>query len=663
MRRMEHKRSHRGSRLPVLLLSALFLGLSLALGVFPRPAAADGWWDSGWRYRTLITVGANGYERLNKPVEVYLNFTPLLADQGGAGAFDPNSIRVIEIDDADNVIDVDVPFQFDMAGDYHATNKARGTLVFLLEGTTAANATRRFHVYFETADAGIAAPSFSDLVSLADSVSHKGYQSVRVVTADAEYFYHKPGGGFATLLDRDDNDWIDWNNAKGGAGDYRGIPNMVHPNDGGFFHPGRNTATTTVLSDGPLRASFKSVSNGGAWEVRWDVFPTYARMTVVKKGATNFWWLYEGTPGGVLEPGVDRLTRSNGDEIPASGTWSNDIPGDEWIFVTDPNVGRSLYLIHHQEDTKIDGYRADTSGKMTVFGFGRNGNQRYLGDLPQQFTFGFTDQTGINGVQPVVNGAYKPLVITGSNDDGGGGDPGPVCEPLAYSVLVSPKGSVTVDGVKHSDEDVLKYDGATCEWTKIFDGTDAGLRATANVDGLAVIGNDLYLSFAAPVKVPGIPGKVDDSDVVKYSGGTFSSYFDGSVYGLTTSAENVDAIAFDETGKLLVGTTGTYTVPGLPKGQDEDLLRFDEGAWELYFDGSTVGLGAEDIAGVDVAANGDLHLSVLNAFNVTGADGNATDIFTCKPSGPGHPTPGCAYSLLWDSVGYDFKSFDAFDIE
>jgi len=661
----EYKWSNRGSRLSVLLLAALLLALSLVLGTSTRPAAAAGWWNNDWRYRTLITVDANGYVRQDKPVEVYLNFTPLLADQGGSGALDPNSIRVIEIDNADDVIDADIPFQLDKAGDYHASNKARGTLVFLLKGTTAANETRRFHVYFETTGGGFSAPSFNDLVQLTDGVSHKEYSSLRLVTADAEYFYHKLGGGFATLFDKNNNDWIDWNTAAGGAGDFRGIPNMVHPNDGGFFHPGRNSVTTTVLSDGPLKVTFKSVSKGGAWEIRWDVFPTYARMTVVRKGPSNFWWLYEGTPGGVLEPGIDRLTRSNGDSIPASGTWNNDIPGDEWIFVTDPNVGRSLYLIHHQEDTKVDGYAIDAGNNMTIFGFGRGGNQRYLSGLPQEFTLGFVDQTGINGVRPVVNGAYKPLTITGSNDDGGGGvDPGPVCDPQSYSILVSPKGTVTVDGVKHADEDVLKYDGATCEWSKIFDGTDAGLPASANVDALAVYDGDLYLSFAAPVKkVPGLSGTVDDSDVVKYSSGTFSMYFDGSIYGLTTSAEDVDAIAFDGSGKLIVSTTGAYSVDGLPKGQDEDLLRLNGAVWELYFDGSSENLGPENIAGVDVAANGDLYLSVLDAFNVPGANGNAADIFICRPSGPGYPTTGCVYSLYWDSVDFGLKSFDAFDIE
>ena len=67
---------------------------------------------------------------------------------------------------------------------------------------------------------------------------------------------------------------------------------MVHPNDGGYFHPGRNSVSTAVIHDGPLRASFRSSSNNGGWQVQWDVFPDYARMTVLKVAA-NYWFLYE----------------------------------------------------------------------------------------------------------------------------------------------------------------------------------------------------------------------------------------------------------------------------------------------------------------------------------------------------------------------------------
>ncbi len=652
----------------VFLISMFAFLLATGLvGGAARPAAALASCNTGQRYAHDMTVTANGSARTDKPVEVRLNLTPLLAGQGGSGGINLNSLCVDEIDGG-SVVANNVVFQFDPASDYNATSKARGILTFLMEGSTAANATRKYRLHFDT-DSGFSAPSFADRVQLTDGVAHKGYASLRIVTDAAEYFYHKPGGGFATLIDKNNNDWISWNTASGGAGDFRGIPNMVHPNDGGFFHPGRNNVTTTVLSDGPLKATFKSVSKvNTAWEVVWDVFPNYARMTVVRQGTANFWWLYEGTPGGLLEPAVDRLTRSDGSSIKASGTWTTDIPGDEWIFVTDPNVGangRSLYLAHHLNDNKVDGYTADGSKSMTIFGFGRSGNQRLLNTLPQQFTFGFVDQTTVGAVGPVVEGAYKPLSITGENDAIDDPGSGPTCSPLPYSVYASPKKNLSINGVAVADEDVAKYEGATCEWSVAFDGTAAGLPGTANVDALAIAGNEIYLSFVAPVKnVPGISGIVDDSDVVRYSGGTFSLFFDGSAYGLTTDAEDIDAIAFDTGGKLLVSTLGAYIVPGLHKGLDDDLIRFDAGNWQVYFDGSHyAGLGAEDIVGADVAANGNIYLSVLDAFSVPGAKGNATDIFQCVPSNLGYQSTQCAYGLMWRSSAFGLAGFNAFDIE
>jgi hypothetical protein len=436
---------------------------------------------------------------------------------------------------------------------------------------------------------------------------------------------------------------------------------MVHPTDGGYFHPGRNSVSTAVVYDGPLRASFRSSSNNGGWQVQWDIFPDYARMTVLKVSA-NYWFLYEGVPGGQLQPSGDRLTRSNGDSIPASGTWTTDIPGDEWVFVTDQGLGRSLYLIHHQEDTKIDGYYADGTA-MTVFGFGRSANQRQLSGLPRQFTFGFVDETTVNSVRPVINAAYKPLTITGSNDDGDD-DPGPICDSQPFSILFSPKASKVVNGVNLADEDIVRYDASTCEVTTVFDGTAAGLAASVNLDAIAVKDGVTYFSLVAPANVPGIAGKVDDSDVVAYDGSDFTLYFDGSVNGLSTNAEDVDAIAFDEAGKLLVSTLGGYAVTGGLKGGDEDLLRFDAGVWTLRFDGShNAGLAAEDVAGAAVAANGDIYLSVLDGFNVGGISGNAADVFICTPGSLGALNTTCAYSLFWDVTSYGLPMFDAIEIE
>ena len=405
----------------IALLSSLFLMVCGILVTSAGSSATDDWWDTDWHYRVQVTAGANGFKRTNKSAETELNFSPLLAGLGESGAFDPDSIRVVEVDNNDNIINDAVPFQFDPAGNFNAQNNARGTLIFQMTGVTNPSASRYYQVYFDITTANHPPANVTPLLTLDESVMHKGYDSLQINTANAEYFYHKPGGGFATLLDKQDKDWIDWSSATGAAGDFRGIPNMVHPADGGYFHPGRPKnpgdpmVSTTVLDEGPLKATFKSTSDDDKWETFCEVFPDYARMTVLKIDATeDFWWLYEGVPGVTLDPAEDFLVRSDGDTIPADGEWTTDIPNPEWLFVKDTTLGRSLYLVHHEDDTKVDGYfvLGDSPDQMTVFGFGRSGNSRSLDSLPNHFTFGFIDSTDFNAVEMAVNGAYKPLNIS-----------------------------------------------------------------------------------------------------------------------------------------------------------------------------------------------------------------------------------------------------------
>ncbi len=75
------------------------------------------------------------------------------------------------------------------------------------------------------------------------------------------------------------------------------------------------------------------------------------------------------------------------------------------------------------------------------------------------------------------------------------------------------------------------------------------------------------------------------------------------------------------------------------------------GAWTAYFDGSDVGLTREDIDGLWVdAANGDLYLSVLDAFTVSnGVSGNGGTIFVCAPGTLGATTT-CTYRVYWNAT-------------
>lgn len=49
-----------------------------------------------------------------------------------------------------------------------------------------------------------------------------------------------------------------------------------------------------------------------------------------------------------------------------------------------------------------------------------------------------------------------------------------------------------------------------------------------------------YLSFSTDVVVPGL-GAVQDEDVVSFSAGTWSVFFDGTAHGLTASSLDIDA--------------------------------------------------------------------------------------------------------------------------
>lgn len=419
-------------RLPVLIAITLIVcsAVSLVFVSAGRAAAnGDPWWDAQWPFRVIVTVDAAGYERAELPAEVPINFTDLLDQVGASGRFDLDSIRVVEVDGG-LIVDHNVPYQFDRLPGYDALDNAQGTLVILLTGVTPAEASRTYHVYFDTTGSGYDDPKFPNLVALSTITDTYGYDTFRLNTPAGLYHFHKSGGGFASLFDKDDTDWIAWNPAPRGAGDFRGVPNMVHPNDGGYFHPGRTGVESEALRRGPLKVTIRATSMDGAWATLWEVFPTFARMTVEKvpDGAV-YWLLYEGTPGGQLDLATDLVTRSDGTTTTAGEPWTGDLVGEEWVYFTDPSLDRSLFIVHHLEDEVVDSYAPGTEKLMTVLGFGRSGNARYLTGVSQQITFGLVEDATFAGVQSAIHSAYKPLEVTLSSAQGRPNTPTPSSSP------------------------------------------------------------------------------------------------------------------------------------------------------------------------------------------------------------------------------------------
>jgi hypothetical protein len=191
----------------------------------------------------------------------------------------------------------------------------------------------------------------------------------------------KPGGGCSSLVDINDKDWIDYHSRGNSVENFRGIPNLVYPEE--YFHPGATSSTTTVVSQGPLKVKVHSITNDNKWETSWEIYPNYATMTVLAIDH-NYWFLYEGTPGGSLEIDSDFVVRADGTQTLTAASWDGDLVDEGWVYFGDPNLGRSLFLAHHEDDDAFDSYR-HLDGNMTVLGFGRQTLASRMNLVPAHF--------------------------------------------------------------------------------------------------------------------------------------------------------------------------------------------------------------------------------------------------------------------------------------
>ncbi len=390
----------------------------LGLWAAPSATAVGTWWNNQWTHRVTVTVNANGFARTDKVVDASINYSALL---GGGAAFDPESVRVLEIVGG-NFSGQPVPAQYDSAS---------GETTWLMPGATGANATRTFDVYFARTTANIGAQVVTPRVSVS-SAFDAGQDSFKVDTPRGSWYLQKQGGSFSSLIDNSGANWISYNSDTGAAGEFRGIPNFPFPE--GYFHPGFVNANSQLVSSGPLKAVIRSASNDGKFAYVNEIYPDYVTSRVTQTDGTSYWWLYEGTPGGIEDIGQFSslvVGRSSGETNSLADVWSGDLETEEWVYFGVPGMagtGRSLYLAHHENDGHVDSYwpLSNPDGAMTVFGFGRNGpsSTDYMTGT-NTFTMGLFDSTTHGSVAAQVRNAYKPVLVNvGSVETGGGGGGG-----------------------------------------------------------------------------------------------------------------------------------------------------------------------------------------------------------------------------------------------
>jgi len=235
--------------------------------------------------------------------------------------------------------------------------------------------------------------------------------------------------------------------------------------------------------------------------------------------------------------------------------------------------------------------------------------------------------------------------------------------------------STTTDGIattSFGDEDIIAFDTASGTYSMFFDGSDVGI--TTDIDAFAILtDSSVLMSFDKPTAVNGV-GTVDNSDIVRFvptqtgvtTAGTFELYFDGSDVGLTTKSENIDAIGLASDGSLILSTNGSFNVPGLT-GKDVDLMQFSASSL-----GSTTS-GTWSLFSSGSSLGLDKNSEDINGVDIGSATGEYYFSVLRRFSGAGasgdgadifHVSSGGSVTLYWDgsSNGLSREVIDGFQI-
>ncbi len=251
-------------------------------------------------------------------------------------------------------------------------------------------------------------------VRVSDLTIHGDIDCFRIETPAATYLLGKKGAGLASLIDRSGHDWISYGPGDKAKGEYRGLPKCGQPTK--FFHCGygygsyktENVFISKITDQSPDHVRVASKTHDGKTAGTWDFYPDRATFTLLRIDLPSYWFLYEGTPGGRLDPKGDFVLRPDGARTDLDTPWSATVP---WVCFGATESMSGLVLVNHQapEPGETDSYVSwpfvkDADGsyqEMTVFGFGRKGYKELvqhipdLKRLPARFTIAVIDRADL----------------------------------------------------------------------------------------------------------------------------------------------------------------------------------------------------------------------------------------------------------------------------
>ena len=240
-------------------------------------------------------------------------------------------------------------------------------------------------------------------------------------TSTATYLYDRAGGGFSSIRDMNGIEWIGFKPGNGkvpgsAAADFRGLPNLVfRGDDNGAGHPGFDQCTSSITAHNQVTTE----SGSGLWKWTWTFSDQEALLEVIETDTgRNYWFLYEGTPGGRFDPGhqfwgnsVDGKRADAppiGSDQTGNGNW-------KWAFFGHRDVATTFFVVHVTPDEHNDtfsymgasGEGIESEDGMVVFGFGRSGGTPLMSG-PNRFIIGLHEpETGQDPVESLIEHLNK----------------------------------------------------------------------------------------------------------------------------------------------------------------------------------------------------------------------------------------------------------------
>ncbi|MEZ4515538.1 MAG: FG-GAP-like repeat-containing protein [Chloroflexota bacterium] len=409
----------------------------------------------------------------------------------------------------------------------------------------------------------------------------------------------------------------------------------------------------------------------------------------------------------------DLIIRPDGSQTPGYGSWTGDLPGEEWAYVRDATLPRSLYLIHEEDDSLSDTYW-QLNNELTILGFGRDdGNTRYLTQVPQHFIFGLVDKTVLGDVEAVVHNAYMPLDITLGLAEALPSGPTATETPTSTSTI-APTATATSTVIPTATSAATATatstlvatptaaptatsaatTTATSTLTPTPTLTNTPVPPTATTPATAIATEtptptSTPISTSTPTTTPdptpvageaaillisyggnGSVGEIDfaDEDILAFDlrTNTWSLWFDGSDVGL--GDVDVNALALLPDGRFLISVDEPLTISGPGWVDDSDLLIFTpqtlgettSGGFDIFLDGADFSLGtaAEAIDAATFTNDGDLLISTVGNLRAGNEQAEDDDLVLIPISGDNQP--GGDWSLYFDGsdVGLSAGSED-----